>query len=207
MRVRACLTAVVAASILLGAGALPRSAQAEPVYTYGWPFDLPIPGDSGETRGWMDDAVINVPDHFVVTDLDVVVSLTHTLVFDLQLQITSPSGTTVLLNMYDPFYGYFEGQDYQDTIFDDEASVSISDGDAPFTGRFRPVDLAGLAAFDGEDAFGDWRLEIYDAYYGDSGTLEYFALVLTTPEPATAVLLLMGIGLVKRRRSARHGLC
>ncbi len=204
MRVRACLTAIGAASILLGAAIAPRSALAEPVYTYGWPFYLSIPGDSEETRGWMDDAIIHVSDHFTIQDVDVMVDLTHTLVFDLKLEITSPSGTTVVLNMYDPFYDYFEGQNYEGTIFDDEADVSISDGDAPFTGRFRPVDLEGLSAFDGEDAYGDWHLSIYDAFVGDTGTLTYFAVALTTPEPATALLLLAGIGLMKRRRSARR---
>lgn len=204
MRVEAFLRAVVVVFILLGAGSAPRSAQAEPVWTYGWPFDLSIPGDSDETEGWMDDAIINVPAHFTVQDVDVMVDLTHTLVFDLKLEITSPSGTTVVLNMYDPFYDYFEGQNYEGTIFDDEAEVSISDGEAPFTGRFRPVDLEGLSAFDGEDAYGVWTLSIFDAFVGDTGTLTYFAVALTTPEPATAVLLLAGIGLIKRRRSARR---
>jgi hypothetical protein len=154
MRTRACLTFALAASILFGVGALPGSAGAEPVLCYGGSFDLPIPADADATRGWMQDAIIDVSDHHIILDLDVVVSLTHTQVFDLQLRITSPSGTTVVLNMYDPFTDYFEGADYCNTVFDDEASVSITDGEAPFEGRFRPVDAEGLSAFDGEDAFG-----------------------------------------------------
>jgi subtilisin-like proprotein convertase family protein len=150
----------------------------------------------------MADAVLEVPDHLIVRDLDVSVSVTHTKVFDLRLLLTSPAGTTVLLNSYDPFTGYFEGQDYQGTVFDDEAPVSIADGQAPFEGRYRPSDEAALSAFDGEDAFGAWRLQIYDAHYVDTGVLEAFGLTITTPEPASAVLLLVGLGLARfaRRR-------
>lgn len=203
MGTRIFLTWFFAVSVLLGAGGLPESADAELVVSYGGSFDLPIPADPDATRGWMTDAVVEVTDHHIVTDLDAIVTVTHTQVFDLQLRITSPSGTTVILNVYDPFNDYFEGQNYQGTVFDDEASVSISDGEAPFAGRFRPVDPEGLAAFDGEDAFGEWRLAIYDAHYMDTGSLDYFALVITTPEPATALLLLLGIGWLKQARMCR----
>jgi subtilisin-like proprotein convertase family protein len=128
------------------------------------------------------------------------VSLNHTKVFDLRLSLTSPSGTTVLLNSYDPFTGYFEGQHYQQTIFDDEAAVSIADAVPPFEGRYRPLADDGLSAFDGQDACGAWRLRIYDAYYVDTGALEAFGLVITTPEPATALILIVGLGLAGVRR-------
>jgi hypothetical protein len=100
--------------------------------------------------------------------------------------------------MYNPFEDFFKGADYRNTVFDDEAPISISEGEAPFEGRFRPLDPAGLAAFDGEDAFGPWRLRIYDAYYMDAGSLESFGLFITAvptiPEPATMSLVLLGLG-------------
>ncbi|MHC4520557.1 MAG: PEP-CTERM sorting domain-containing protein, partial [Planctomycetota bacterium] len=89
------------------------------------------------------------------------------------------------------------------TVFDDEAETSIADGTAPFSGRFRPLASEGLAAFDGEDAFGLWQLDIYDAYHLDTGSLSAFGLTITTPEPATGLILLAGlaiVGLSGRRR-------
>lgn len=205
MRMRICETFTVFVSVLLGLSGHPVLAGL--TVHYAESFDLPIPADTSDTRGWMDDAVIEVPDHHIIMDLDVGVSLTHTNVVDLQLFLTSPSGTTVLLNMYNPFDSYFEGADYRNTIFDDEALVSISDAEAPFEGRFRPIDSVGLTAFDGQDTFGPWRLRIYDAFYADTGSLESVDLYITTttpaiPEPAAISLVLLGFGCLRsiRRR-------
>jgi subtilisin-like proprotein convertase family protein len=140
----------------------------------------------------MADAVINVPDHFIITDLDVGINLTHTNVFDLQLSLQGPVGTRICLNMYD-YDEFFIGANYTNTIFDDEAMLSIKDGVAPFTGRFRPLEPYKLSQFDGEDAFGSWRLQIYDAYWSDTGTFNHLELTITTPEPATFFLLALGV--------------
>jgi hypothetical protein len=91
---------------------------------------------------------------------------------------------------------YFEGANYTNTIFDDEAEVLIEQGEPPFTGRFRPLDPYRLSAFDYENSFGLWRLQIYDAWEWDTGTLDSFELIITTPEPATAILLTLGAGLM-----------
>jgi hypothetical protein len=45
---------------------------------YGGDFNLRIPADpnnTNTTRGWMDDAVIQIPDHFTIADLDVCVTV------------------------------------------------------------------------------------------------------------------------------------
>jgi len=171
--------------------------------TYGGEVDLDIPADSDDSKGWMVDAVIEVPDNFTIEDLDVGISLTHDSVFDLQITLESPSGTTVTLNMYNPSEEYIEGEDYIDTIFDDEAEIPIGQAEPPFPGRYQPQDP--LSAFDGEDAQGTWRLQIYDAYYTDTGSLESFELMITIPEPATTMLLLLGAGLSLLLRPHRKG--
>ena len=99
--------------LLLGLGLPVRAGRAALVRCYERSFDLDIPADPNATKGWTEDALIEVPDHFTIADLNVSVRLTHTNVFDLQLYVTSPSGTTVLLNSYDPFTEYFEGADYR----------------------------------------------------------------------------------------------
>jgi subtilisin-like proprotein convertase family protein len=170
-------------------------ALAGPVHTYQGEIDLPIPANPADSRGWTHDAVINVTDHLVISDLDVHINITHTNVFDLQLFLRSPEGTALCLNMYD-LDEFFIGQDYTQTIFDDEAAAPIEQGIAPFTGRFKPRAPGLLEVFDGQDAFGHWRLQVYDAWYADTGTLHSFELAFATPEPATAILLALGTTLI-----------
>jgi hypothetical protein len=103
--------------------------------------------------------------------------------------------------MYNPFAEYFEGEDYIQTIFDDEAEIPIEDAVPPFTGRFRPRAPSRLGAFDGEDAYGLWRLQVYDAFYADTGHLDSFQLLITVPEPTTATLFVVGAGCMTALRS------
>lgn len=173
---------------------------ANTVYIYRGEFDLPIPkpdsGDPDISKGWMADAIIEITDHLIISDLDIRINITHTSAFDLQIFLQSPAESKICLNMYD-FREFFEGENYTQTIFDDEARLSIKQAEAPFTGCFRPIEPYRLSEFDDEDLYGAWRLQIYDAFYWDTGTLDSFDLIITTPEPATAILLLLGIGLIR----------
>jgi subtilisin-like proprotein convertase family protein len=180
---------------------------AGPVYTYGGEFDLTIPkpdtSDPDISKGWMEDAVIEITDHFIVSDLDVKISITHTSAFDLQIFLQSPVGTKICLNMY-TFNEFFEGANYTQTVFDDEAELSIKDTLSPFTGPFRPLEPYKLSDFDGQDIYGIWRLQVYDAWDWDTGTLDSFELVITTPEPAMLIFLILGAGLVNRFNTRRY---
>jgi subtilisin-like proprotein convertase family protein len=191
----------IGAILVIVAGACGGAVYASHVHIYSGDFNLPIPQPDSKdpyiSKGWMEDAVIEVPDHFVIEDLDTGISLTHTNVFDLQLFLRSPAGTKICLNVYDPYDEFFVGANYTDTIFDDEALFSIKAASAPFTGRFRPVEPYKLSKFDEQDAYGSWRLQIYDAFYYDTGTFNRFELMITTPEPATAILLTLAAGLLK----------
>ena len=169
------------------------TASAGQVYIYGGDFHLPIPADPCESRGWMDDAIIEIPDHFSIADIDVCVSVTHTKVFDLQLFLQSPTGTRLCLNMYN-LNEYFDGENYTQTVFDDEAEFSIEQAQPPFTGRFKPEPGTLLSILDGQDTYGSWHLQSYDAYYADTGTLDRFELIITIPEPAAFLFLIIGAG-------------
>jgi len=142
----------------------------------------------------MSPAVIEVPEHFIVADLDVAVWIRHSNVFDLQLFLEDPSGVRLRLNWYQASDEFFKGVDYAGTVFDDEAELAIEQGSAPFRGRFRPRGDP-LAIFDGRDAYGLWKLEIYDAYYGDTGVLERLELsfAVAVPEPGGAAVLALGV--------------
>jgi subtilisin-like proprotein convertase family protein len=199
-----CLKAQGIVVIILLIVGFYESAFANPVYTYGGEFNLQIPAEPNSSRGWMNDAIIEIPDHFIISDLNVSISLTHSNVFDLQIFLQSPSGTIVCLNKYNPDE-FFKGADYNDTIFDDQASIPIEQAESQFTGRYKPRD--SLSAFNGEDAYGLWRLRIYDAYYADTGRLDRAEIIVPVIEPATAVIFITGVGLAillkPRRRTYR----
>ena len=183
---------------------------AGPTFHYGGDFHLPIL-DKQEPNGSMTEALIPVPDHLNIYDLDVGIDVTHTNVFDLQIFIQSPVGSRLCLNMYDVKNEFFKGADYVQTIFDDEADVPIEQGTAPFTGRFRPMAGSLLSVFDGLDACGIWRLQIYDMWYWDTGSLESAELIISIsempriiPAPPALTLLALGAGLTllfRRRRA------
>ena len=79
------------------------------------------------------DAVIDIGQHYTIFDLDVRINIVHTNVFDLQIFLQGPSGERVCLNMYDFEKNFFVGQNYIDTIFDDQADIAIADGSVAFT--------------------------------------------------------------------------
>jgi subtilisin-like proprotein convertase family protein len=157
------------------------------VYTFSGEFNLRIPADPDDSRGWMDDAVIEVDCHITILDLDVGFNLTHSNVSDLQIFLQSPAGTSVCLFSQDPFGCCSQSEDYSQTSLDEETLFK-----PPVAGRLVSDASGSLEAFKGQDAYGPWSLQIYDAYYYDTGTLESFDLTVTTPEPATAVLLALG---------------
>ncbi len=186
--------------VLLGVGAMSFPVFAGGVYTYSGDFNLQIPADLDASKGWMTDAVIQVSDSFTIYDLDVRISFTHESLFDLQIVLQSPAETNVALSSAGNLAFIVIGGD--DTtvggsgewFFDDEAQVSIEEATEPFFGSFRPIE--NLSLFDNENAYGPWRLRIYDAYYADTGTFESFELTITTvPEPATVALLTLGAAL------------
>jgi len=167
---------------------------------YGGTFNLPI-ADSNGQGGVLTRVAIDVPDHFDIIDLDVRINITHTHVFDLQLILESPQGTRLCLNMYN-FDEFFFGANYTNTVFDDEATMSISDEQAepPFTDSFRPRGPGDLHTFDGQNAFGTWFLDIYDMWTVNKGTLDSCELIFEIPEPSTTILFILGASLMHLRK-------
>jgi subtilisin-like proprotein convertase family protein/subtilisin family serine protease len=103
----------------------------------------------------------------LIRDVDVTIGqITHTFDGDLLIQLTSPAGTTVTLA--NRVGG--SGDNFTNTVFDDEAATSITSGAAPFTGQFRPA-ADQLSRFDGQDQVGVWTLKVSDLAGNDTGTL------------------------------------
>lgn len=188
--------------VMGGAGGVSVLYAAD-VYTYGGTFDLRIPLNPDDTQGWMDDAVINVPDHITIADIDVRINITHSSVFDLQISLVDYAGQQVHLNWYNADE-FFIGENYTETVFDDEAPTAIEQGTPPFTGPFRPREPEHLHDFYGQDAFGTWRLRVYDFWLADTGSLDSFEIIITTPEPNSATLVALGAALLCLYRNRRR---
>ena len=115
-----------------------------------------------------------VPGPGNVLDVNVRVSLTHTWDSDVDMFLRHPDGTLVELSTDNGS----SGDNYSNTLFDDEAALSVAGQAAPFAGTFRPEGL--LSSLDGKPAAGTWKLEIFDDENQDTGTLTSWSLELTT---------------------------
>ncbi len=62
--------------------------------------------------------------------VNVNLTLTHTWVEDLRIYLVSPDGTKVTLSQNSGG----DGDNYTETVFDQDSQVSISSANAPFTG-------------------------------------------------------------------------
>ena len=119
-------------------------------------------------------SVVNAVGGGRISSVDVTIgSITHTFDSDLQIELTSPDGTTVRL--FDR--NGSSGDNLTNTVFSDSASVAISAGAAPFTGSFIPAQP--LSAFKGQHAGGTWTLTVRDLAGADTGTLNNWGLSIS----------------------------
>jgi subtilisin-like proprotein convertase family protein len=107
-----------------------------------------------------------------IDDVDVVLDISLPWDEDLDVYLLAPDDTRVEL-----FTDVGDiGADFTQTVLDDEAAMSIQNGDAPFTGRYRPE--GSLSALAGREGQGTWRLEVTNDEGWFIGTLNSWALVL-----------------------------
>ena len=148
--------------------------SAEPLSTTTYAATgLPIDVQDGGTI----TSSLTVPDSYTLHDVNVELSIAHTWDADLDIYLIAPDLTRIELSTGNGW----SGDDYTNTVFDDSASVSITDGTAPFTGSYRPE--GPLAALNGMSVQGTWQLEVTDTYVGDTGSLDGWALIVSD-EPA-----------------------
>ena len=122
--------------------------------------------DIPETTGFIIPVGYDLP----IEDVNVKIDVEHNWIEDLTLILVAPDGTPVLLSRQ--LGG--SNSNYEQTLFDSEASESIFGASAPFKGSFTPVE--SLKSLYGKSALGNWTLEVTDSYSEDSGTLNLFEL-------------------------------
>ena len=125
-------------------------------------------------------SALNITALGTVLDINVNLDITHTFDSDLSATLISPSGTRVKLFTY--IGG--DGQDFHNTSFDDSASISITNQNAPFTGTFRSEEP--LSILNGEPVSipdHPWQLEIVDKALGDTGVLNSWSITVQANVP------------------------
>jgi subtilisin-like proprotein convertase family protein len=123
-------------------------------------------------------STIAVADTSIVQDVNVTVNVAHTFDNDLTLSLITPANTSITLVARRGG----SSDNYNNSVFDDEAATSIASGAAPFTGSFRPEQL--LSAADGVSGVGNWKFKAVDSAAQDLGTINSWTLTLVYPNLA-----------------------
>ncbi len=116
-------------------------------------------------------STLYVPVSETIADVNVTLEIEHPRTEDLVAFLKAPNDTQVLLFSY-PVHG---GVNMTGTVLDDEASVGIGGGAAPFTGTFRPQ--SHLFIFDTLGMQGAWELSITDGGISGTGALLSWSLI------------------------------
>ena len=120
-------------------------------------------------------SIINMDQNAVITDVNLTLNIEHTWDADLEVKLIAPDGVTEIILFEDIGSN---GDNFTNTVLDDDASTVISDGEAPFTGSFTPT--GSLSDLNGLLSGGDWTLYINDDADGDGGTLLDWSIQICT---------------------------
>ena len=118
-----------------------------------------------------------VAEDAIIADIDIKVSINHTWVEDLGIYLITPNGSSIPLSLFNGN----SGDNYNQTIFDQEASISITNGVAPFSGNYIPQE--DLSSLYGTSTQGTWKLRVIDAYEEDKGILKSFEIAFCVEGP------------------------
>ncbi len=140
--------------------------------TYSSTSALTVPDGTGaNTPGAVVANAISVPNTGTISDVNVMLNVTHTYPNDLVIGLNHPDGTQDLL--WNRSCGG-----------NDNFNVTLSDGAAAFTcganmtGTFAPY--SPLAVYNGKPANGTWTLLAADYYVGDTGTINSWSVEICT---------------------------
>ena len=155
-----------------------RPDECDVILAYEVSVNEPIPDD--DPAGLANTFTID--EHYSVHDVDVTLAATHAWTGDLIVTVSHNGVTRKVIDRPgypDSSWGFNDSG--FDVRLDDAAAVSIEDyttGGAVVTGTFRP-DPDALSVFTGMDAYGDWTINISDAAFDYTGTLDSWGLLVT----------------------------
>jgi len=122
---------------------------------------------------------LTVPGNPRIADLDVAIQLDHANMPDLDIHLVSPAGNDngLLTDIGNA------SQPGMDLVLDDEGAIPVGSYTAVSGIAFKPELSYRLDWFDGEDAGGDWSLQIRDDLANNGGNLTGWSLRICEPVP------------------------
>ncbi|MBX3059499.1 MAG: proprotein convertase P-domain-containing protein [Anaerolineae bacterium] len=124
-------------------------------------------------------STLNVPGNPRIADLDVTIVLTHTNMPDLDVTLTAPGGNEVIL-FNDRGAA---AQQQMNLVLDDEAAIPNTFYTIQSGIVHQPALSYRLGWFDGQNAGGEWTLNVYDDLAANDGVLQSWALTICEPPP------------------------
>ena len=126
----------------------------------------------GPDSGTVTTSTITMSTSGAIADINIAMDLNHGDFAELEIDITSPSGTTVRLQ--DPSQFTTARGNSAAVVFDDEGNWASVEAAPAADMMVIPYEL--LEAFDGEELSGTWTLTVTDTVDSTSGTLESWAV-------------------------------
>jgi subtilisin-like proprotein convertase family protein len=118
-------------------------------------------------------STINVSDNYLLEGLTVQLDILHPNAPDIEATLIAPDGTRIRL-VRNAGASSINKQNFANTTFDDVVAVPVQLAQAPFTGRFQPLDP--LSVLRGRVVTGAYRLEIKNNSTTSAGSLQNWSL-------------------------------
>ena len=135
---------------------------------------------------------LSIVDGGVISDLDLELDISHTWNGDLSVELVKGSLSTLVIDQVgEPGEDLGFDNNGFDILLNDAAPLPIEffdSGGPKVVGEFAPYPGA-LGLFNGLDRAGTWKLRIWDNTSEDTGTLNSWAMLISTVEPADCVRL------------------
>ncbi len=124
---------------------------------------------------------IPVNEEGYLLDMNVSIDILHARVSDLDIYLIGNSGDEIALSTSNGG----NGDHYENTVFDDQANLSITEGQAPFDGSYKPEEP--LSTFNMREISGNWILRVYDNSNASQGNFTDWCIDMQFTNDYTSV--------------------